>query len=155
MSAVFGQKYTYNKCRTIGFMHFGQKIIIATVKFIDITFICVCLYVYACVCIYVCVNVHGAYVIAKLHKPGNDLPSSRPLYQMPAQLQEMVPLTRKSYHLHTLPVIQDAAHVPLLHQAPFSFPAPKMTFSFLPWIHYLYTCLLPMTKQKAPWEYGP
>ena len=66
MSAVFGQIYTYIKCRTIAFIHFGQKILRATVKFIFIV-TCVCFYVYACVYIhmYMCLSVY-MYVAAKL-----------------------------------------------------------------------------------------
>ena len=57
-------------------------------------------------------------------------------------------------HLHNLPVIQDAAHVPLLHQAPCSFPAPE-TISFLPWMYYLHTCLLPMGEGNGnPLQYS-
>lgn len=62
----------------------------------------VCMQGCVCVCAHARANIHGAYIINKSHRPRNYLPSSRLFYQTLAQRQKMVPLTRKSYHLHIL-----------------------------------------------------
>ena len=110
---------------------------------------------------HVCVNVHGTYVIKKSHRHTSDLSGSRSLYQTSAQLQEMVPLTRKSYHLHRSDQIRSVAQsCPTLCDPmnrstpglPVHYQLPKFTQTH---IHRVSDAIQPSNPQSSPSPLAP